>query len=105
MIRQPTGTFIAMEATIDRAGRLIVPKPICEAAHLRPGTQVRFRVAEGLVEIEPVPMAVTLERSESLVVAVPTEERSPVLTQSDVAHALEGIRTEPSSPRKVTRSH
>ena len=91
-----------MDATIDRAGRLIVPKPICEAARLRPGTQVRFRVAEGRIEIEPVPMAVTLERSGSLVVAVPTEKRPPALTQSDVAHALAGIRTEPSSPRKVT---
>ena len=89
-----------MDATIDRAGRLIVPKPICEAAHLRPGTQVRFRVADGRVEIEPVPMAVTLERSESLVVAVPTEERPPVLTRSDVARALAEIRTETSSPRR-----
>lgn len=92
-----------MDATIDRAGRLIVPKPICEAAHLHPGTQVRFRVAEGRLEIEPVPMAVTLERSESLVGAVPTEGRPPVLTQSGVADAIAGVRMETSSPRNVTR--
>ena len=83
-----------MNATIDRAGRLVVPKPIREAAHLRPGTQVRFRLADGRVEIEPVPMTVTLERSGSLVVAVPTEERAPVLTQSDVAEAISAVRTQ-----------
>ena len=88
-----------MNATIDRAGRLVVPKPIREAAHLRPGTQVRFRLADGRVEIEPVPMTVTLERSGSLVVAVPTEDQPPVLTQSDVAEAITAIRTETSSTR------
>ena len=86
-----------MNATIDRAGRLVVPKPIREAAHLRPGTQVRFRLAEGRVEIEPVPMTVTLERSGSFVVAVPAEQHPPVLTQSDVAEAITAIRTDASS--------
>lgn len=83
-----------MNATIDRAGRLVVPKPIREAAHLRPGTQVRFRLVDGRVEIEPVPMTVTLERSGSFVVAVPTEERATVLTQSDVAEAISAVRTQ-----------
>ena len=83
-----------MNATIDRAGRLVVPKPIREAAHLRPGTQVRFRLADGRIEIEPVPMTVTLERSGSLVVDVPAEERAPVLTQSDVAEAISAVRTQ-----------
>lgn len=88
-----------MNATIDRAGRLVVPKPIREAAHLRPGTQVRFRLADGRIEIEPVPMTVTLERSGSLVVAVPTQEQPPILTQSDVAEAISVVRTQTSSTR------
>ncbi|MDE0035989.1 MAG: AbrB/MazE/SpoVT family DNA-binding domain-containing protein [Gammaproteobacteria bacterium] len=88
-----------MNATIDRAGRLVVPKPIREAANLRPGTQVRFRLADGHVEIEPVPMSVTLERSGELVVAVPTEGRPPVLTQTDVAEAISAIRAQTSSTR------
>lgn len=73
-----------MNATIDQAGRLVVPKPIREAAHLSPGTRVRFRVMEGRVEIEPVPMRVALERSGSLVVAVPQKE-PPALTESQVS--------------------
>jgi AbrB family looped-hinge helix DNA binding protein len=51
-----------MKSTIDRAGRIVVPKAIREAAHLRPGTVVRFRVQGGHVEIEPVPLTVTLQR-------------------------------------------
>ena len=39
-------------------------------------------------------MAVKLERSGSLVVAVPLEEQPPVLTQSDVAEAVAAVRTE-----------
>ena len=88
-----------MNATIDNAGRLLVPKPILEAARLRPGTQVRFRLADGRVEIEPVPMTVTLERSGSLVVAVPAEECPTILTQADVAEATAAIRAETSTPR------
>ena len=89
--------FPPMNATIDHAGRLVVPKPILEAANLRPGTQVRFRLADGRVEIEPVPMEVTLERSGSLVVAVPAADGRPVLTQSDVDEAITAIRDETAS--------
>lgn len=91
------GIFYAMNATIDRAGRLVVPKTIREAAHLQPGTKVRFRLVEGRVEIEPLPMKVTLERSGSLVVAVPRGDR-PVLTTSEVARTIAGIRARTSSP-------
>ena len=83
-----------MDSTIDRAGRLVVPKPIREAAQLHPGTRVRLRLTEGRVEIERSPMAVKLESASSLVVAVPVEEQSPVLTQSDVAEAVAAVRTE-----------
>jgi len=45
---------------MDRAGRIVVPKPIREAANLRPGTEVEFRVQGGHVKIEPVPLLVAL---------------------------------------------
>lgn len=86
-----------MNATIDRAGRLVVPKLIREAANLRPGTRVRFLLVDGRVEIEPVPMKVTLERSGSLVVAVPVADSHPVLTQSDVDEAITAVRNETAS--------
>ena len=80
-----------MKSTIDRAGRIVVPKAIREAAHLRPGTQVRFRVQDGHVEIEPVPLTVTLQRRGSLVVAVPGSEQ-PVLKASQVEETIADLR-------------
>lgn len=82
-----------MNATIDRAGRLVVPKPVREAAHLHPGTRVQFRVPDGRVEIEPVPMEVRFERSGPLVVAVPQTEGAG-MTTADVERILAETRAE-----------
>ena len=87
-----------MNATIDRAGRLVVPKFIREAAHLKPGTQVRFRLVDGRVEIEPVPLTVTLERSGSLVVAVAVGD-PPALTRAEVAETIGEVRSGNSAPQ------
>ncbi len=67
----------------DRAGRIVVPKAIREAANLRSGTEVQFRVQGGHVEIEPVPLTVTLQRRGSLVVAVP-QANQPVMRAAEV---------------------
>ena len=80
-----------MRSTIDRAGRIVVPKPIREAANLRPGTEVEFRVQGGHVEIEPVPLTVSLQRRGSLVVAVP-EADQPVMRAADVDKTLAQLR-------------
>ena len=80
-----------MRSTIDRAGRIVVPKPIREAANLRPGTEVEFRVQGGHVEIKPVPLTVSLQRRGSLVVAVP-EADQPVMRAADVGETLAQLR-------------
>jgi AbrB family looped-hinge helix DNA binding protein len=80
-----------MKATIDRAGRLVVPKAVRDACGLEPGSEVEIRAVEGRVEIEPAPLDVTLERRGRLVVAVP---RKPVakLTAREVERTLEEVR-------------
>ena len=77
---------------IDSAGRLVVPKAIREAAHLHPGTLVRFRLTGGCVQIEPEPLEVKLEHRGSVVVAVPTGKTPPPLTASKVAAAVDEVR-------------
>lgn len=77
---------------IDKAGRLVVPKAIRDAAQLHPGTQVRFRLSGGRVQIEPEPLHVKLERRGSVIVAVPRRE-TPPLTASDVAAVIDEVRT------------
>ena len=83
-----------MSSTIDRAGRIVVPKAIREAANLRPGTEVQFRVQGGHIEIEPVPLQVTMQPRSSLVVAVP-QENQPVMHAEDVDKTIAEVRNEP----------
>jgi AbrB family looped-hinge helix DNA binding protein len=80
-----------MVSTIDSAGRLVIPKPIREAARLRPGTPVRFRVDSGGVLVEPEPLTVTFERRGTLVVAVP-KTPVPTLSSEDVTRTIDEIR-------------
>lgn len=86
----------AMNTTIDKAGRLVVPKAVREASGLRPGTRVRFRVRAGRIEIEPAPLDVSLERRGSTVVAVPRGQR-PVLTAAEVDKTTSDVRSGASS--------
>lgn len=81
-----------MTATIDSAGRIVIPKAVRNAAHLEPGTKVRLQVTpSGRVEIEPEPLSVALKRRGRFTVAIPTDRR-PVLKQTDVDRAVAAIR-------------
>ena len=83
-----------MMTTIDRAGRIVIPKRIRVAAHLEPGTRIRVSMApSGIVEIEPEPMACVLQTKGRFTVAMPQGDR-PVLKQAQVNQAVEAIRAE-----------
>lgn len=82
-----------MRATIDAKGRLVIPKAIREQARLRPGTPLEVRYVDGLVEIEPGAMPVTLVRRGRFLVAVPDAVDEP-LTNEVVQETLEALRRE-----------
>jgi|WetSurMetagenome_2_1015567.scaffolds.fasta_scaffold1160362_1 AbrB family looped-hinge helix DNA binding protein len=44
-----------MKTTIDRAGRVVIPKAIRDRAGLHPGAQLDIRLDNGRVEISPQP--------------------------------------------------
>ena len=69
----------------------MIPKAIRDAARLEPGTRVRFRVISGRVEIEPIPLEVTLEQRGPLVVAVSSQDQ-PALKASTVERTLDMVR-------------
>lgn len=77
--------------TIDRAGRVVVPKSIREAAGFEPGTKLAVRLVGGRVELEPEPVAVRIERRDGLAVAV-AEEPMPELTTAEVRRTREATR-------------
>ena len=81
----------AMNSTIDKAGRIVVPKPIRTAARLEPGTEVSFRLVSGRVEMEPAPLTVSLKRREHLVVAVPNREL-PAIAGSEFEDIIAALR-------------
>ena len=80
-----------MKTTIDRAGRLVVPKPIRDAAGLAAGAELEIRVSDGRIEIEPAALEVRLVRRGSLTVAVP-RKRVPPLTDDVVRQTTDRLR-------------
>ena len=80
-----------MRTTIDGAGRLVVPKPIRDAAGIRAGAELEIRVADGRIEIEPAPLEVKLVKRGALTVAV-ARKRVPRLTGEAVRQTLDRVR-------------
>jgi AbrB family looped-hinge helix DNA binding protein len=79
-----------MRATIDAAGRLVIPKEIRARAGLRPGMPVDVRWHDGRVEIEPAPAAVSFVRRGRFVVAAPLHE-GLVLTMTEVEETRDAV--------------
>ncbi|MPZ14982.1 MAG: antitoxin [Chloroflexi bacterium] len=80
-----------MKATIDSAGRLVIPSSVRRQAGLRPGMPLDVRYRDGVIEVEPAPLPVRLERHGHLLVAVPEAEIEP-LTANMVEATREAIR-------------
>jgi AbrB family looped-hinge helix DNA binding protein len=72
-----------MITTMDRAGRLVIPSEIRREADLQPGVPLDVRWRDGVIEIEPPPLAVRLERKGRLLVAR-ADARTPTLRATDV---------------------
>jgi AbrB family looped-hinge helix DNA binding protein len=59
---------------MDSAGRLVIPSEIRREAALEPGTPLDVRCRDGVIEIEPQPLTVRLERKGRLLVAAPVRK-------------------------------
>ena len=83
-----------MTTTIDAAGRLVIPGPVRREAALEPGMPLDVRWRDGIIEIEPQPLPVSIERRGRLLVATPTVKVRPLGTA-----AVERTRREISTGR------
>ncbi|HWD51126.1 MAG TPA: AbrB/MazE/SpoVT family DNA-binding domain-containing protein [Acidimicrobiales bacterium] len=83
-----------MKSTIDKAGRVVIPKSMREAAGLGQGAEISIALRDGRIEIEAAPQAVVLERHDGVLVAVPVDraDHAAPLTDDDVRTALETLR-------------
>jgi AbrB family looped-hinge helix DNA binding protein len=80
-----------MRSTIDRAGRVVIPKEIRARLGLHGGQEIEIRERDGTIEIEPTTTGVTLVDRAGGPVAVPGEEL-PALTDAMVRSTLERSR-------------
>lgn len=80
-----------MRTTIDAAGRIVVPKALRDALGLDAGQDLEVRVADGHLEIDPVPTRMELHRRGTGIVAIPDRELPP-LTAEQVRDTLERTR-------------
>jgi AbrB family looped-hinge helix DNA binding protein len=80
-----------MTITMDAAGRLVIPSEIRREAGLEPGVPLNVRWREGIIEIEPQPLAVTLTRKGRLLVASAVEP-VPALRSTTVERTRAGLR-------------
>ncbi|MGH9051820.1 MAG: AbrB/MazE/SpoVT family DNA-binding domain-containing protein [Acidimicrobiia bacterium] len=80
-----------MRTTIDKAGRLVIPKPIRERLGLKGGEDLEVVERDGQIEIRPAPTPMWLVEAESGPVAVPERELPP-LTDEMVRDLLEQTR-------------
>ena len=77
--------------SIDRAGRLVIPKEIREAAGIEPGMPLVVTCREGRIEIEPRRRPVRIVRKGRLQVAMAVEDGEP-LSREVVRRAQERAR-------------
>lgn len=80
-----------MKTTMDRAGRLVLPKAIRREARIEAGASLEIRVRDGRIEIEVAPLEVRLVKRGGLTVAVPSHPVPP-LTAAQVAETLAAVR-------------
>lgn len=81
-----------MRTTIDRAGRLVIPKALRESVGLPDGGLVDVSVREGRLEIDPVAPEMRLVDHEGFTAAVIEGFDGPALTVEQVRAVLEHTR-------------
>ncbi|MFT4233953.1 MAG: AbrB/MazE/SpoVT family DNA-binding domain-containing protein [Microbacterium sp.] len=82
-----------MSLTIDRAGRLVVPKRLRDAMGLQPGSPLRADLIDGRLVIEFEPQQAKVEVEDGLpVIRMAHEEQA--LTDAEVRDTLERVRNE-----------
>ncbi len=85
-----------MKTTIDKAGRVVIPKPLRERAGFQPGMELEIDCRDGMIEIAPPPPQGRVVREGSMLVW----EGPPgttTITPAEIDHAIRAVREERGS--------
>lgn len=80
-----------MKTTIDRLGRVVVPKPIRDKLRLSGGEALEVEARDGVIELRPAATDVRLVETAGGPVAEPLDKVTP-LTDDVVRDVLEQVR-------------
>lgn len=80
-----------MKTTIDKAGRVVIPKELRDRLGFVGGEEVEVSERDGVIEIEPASAHIRLEQTPHGPVAVADREMPP-LTDEIVRATLERVR-------------
>ena len=81
-----------MRTTIDRAGRLVIPKQFRDELGLHGGEEVDITLRNGHIAIEPVVGRMRLVRRKGFLVAEVEGDQGPPMTAEEVRDILERVR-------------
>lgn len=81
-----------MRTTIDKAGRIVVPKAMRDELGLTAGTEVEIALVDGHIEIEAAPVEMWLDRDEDGFLVARANRDLPPLTPEKVRAVLEQTR-------------
>jgi len=77
--------------TIDRAGRLVVPKVLRDELGMEAGQPLQASVNDGRLEIEPVALDAELVEVDGVMVITPRQQVPPI-TRDEVRRVIESVR-------------
>lgn len=80
-----------MRTTIDRAGRVVIPKAVREEAGLEAGAELDVEFRDGRIEIEPMTVPMRLVKREGAA-TIDAGAEMPLLTRVVVRDVLERTR-------------
>ena len=80
-----------MRATMDAAGRVVIPKTLREAIGLGDGGEIEIRLVDGALLVAPPTVRKRIEQRDGRATIVP-EEHLPPLPDDVVRDVLDGIR-------------
>lgn len=82
-----------MQITMDKAGRVVLPREVRLKAALEPGVPLEVTVRDGVVELTPAPTPMKRVKKGVWTVAVPAKPIGK-LTQKQVNDTLDALRSE-----------
>jgi AbrB family looped-hinge helix DNA binding protein len=84
-----------MDVTIDKAGRLVVPKEIRDRMGLRPGDELEIEEYNGRIELSKPRRERALVESKDGLLTLEPDPNAPPVTQEEIREELERVREWP----------